>query len=105
MRRHRRGGHQLGGCCCIAGENWWHLNWGGICAVGEKGIRYLGGRIHETWILIGCGKECDPGQLCWEVGQSIDRRAAGGQRRDTPSGKSPRGGFGGGRGDEGWVCQ
>lgn len=60
MRRHRRGeGHQLGGCCCIAGENWWHLNWGGICAIGEKGIRYLGGRIHETWILIGCGKECD----------------------------------------------
>ena len=66
-----------------------------------KGIRYLGGRIHETWILIGCREECDPGQLCWEVGQRTARRAAGGQRRDTLSEKPPGGGFREGKGDKG----
>lgn len=73
------------------------MNEGGICAFEVKGIRYLGGRIHETWILIGCGGECDPGQLCWEVGQRTARRAVGHQRRDTLSEKPPEGGFRGGK--------
>lgn len=38
-------------------------SWGSGGAVGGKGIRYLGGRIHKAKILIGCGENGVWG--CW----------------------------------------
>lgn len=78
------------------------MNEGGICAFGVKGIRYLGGRIHETWILIDV-RRMPPGQLCWEVGQRTARRAVGHQRRDTYQKSLLREGLGEAKGDKGWC--